>query len=513
LARIKYKNTADKSIARIAKKSKVYDNKYEYCKKTIYCMEKINLTNSYPIKENVKQSNHFPSEKEAEKYLEVTNEHADEKSFLITDALDKNLLPGVENIKKDKKNIRILEIGPGGGSTLEIWRDYAKQHVNTEIDVDAIEFINKQERHSESGKKHLKALKQNAIISIGQAQELPFNDNSFSAINISSVFHEVGSYDGGRKSINQALQEISRVLAPEGAVGYRDVAAPSENLNTPHQTKYIRPAWRNFIKEAAPYLIENSPDFYKNKLQDVKIWQKGKKISPRDINSDEELIVEAPIGFICEIQRHYITARDHLLRHGDLGLYITKTQWVNMEEGIKQTFIKTHLNSFAEEIAGEYSSGVLGDNEYIFDDGLDFDNMTDEVMQKFFKNIKKDDKKGKASFNEWLNREGHEFYFYYNISELIQAAVKASQKNNDQHVLMPKNSEDIQTIPRYYYQRYLNDVFDNPLPDAKQLVRFWKIPKQNAKHCLEKLVENKKLNDAMGESSKKCWKSINDLLN
>jgi len=290
------------------------------------------------------------------------------------------------------------------------------------------------------------------------------------------------------------------------------VAAPSKSLNIPYKTKYIRPAWCSFIKEVAPYLIENSPDVYNNRLRDVKIWQKGKKISPQDINSDEELIVDAPIGFICEIQRHYITARDHLLRHGDLGLYITKTQWVNMEEGIKQTFIKTHLNSFAEEIAGEYSNGVLGNGEYIFDDGLDFDNMTDEAMQNFFEKTKKDDEKDKASFNEWLNREGHEFYFYYNIVELIQAAAKASQKNNDQYILMPKNSEDIQMIPRYYYQRYLNNVFENPLPDAKQLVRFWKIPKQDAKNYLKKLVESKKLNDIIGGDFKKCWESINDLL-
>ena len=77
---------------------------------------------------------------------------------------------------------------------------------------------------------------------------------------------------------------------------------------------------------------------------------------------------------------------------------------------------------------------------------------------------------------------------------------------------MPKNSKDIQAIPRYYYQRYLNNVFDNPLPDAKQLVRFWKIPEQDAKNYLEQLIKSKKLNNIMGEGSKKCWESMNDLL-
>ncbi len=87
--------------------------------------------------------------------------------------------------------------------------------------------------------------------------ELPFADNSLSALTFSAVLHEVYSYiPDGNKAVKATMSEVARTLKPNGAVLIRDFAHPeiTDDVVVEFRHKrgqefyeYFRESWRQFL--------------------------------------------------------------------------------------------------------------------------------------------------------------------------------------------------------------------------------------------------------------------------
>lgn len=162
-------------------------------------------------------------------------------------------------LKSDRKNINILEIGIGGGETLKgIKKLCSKSELLYAIDTEK-KFV----RIGED------IIGSNSILA--NACKLPFKNNFFRVINISSLLHEVSSYGYinkrkhivGLETLRVALSEIIRVLEENGFLYYRDILAPKKRMC--RNVKYYPVSIRFFIDLFLKKFINTEPYFYRNK--------------------------------------------------------------------------------------------------------------------------------------------------------------------------------------------------------------------------------------------------------
>ena len=130
-------------------------------------------------------------------------------------------------------NARVLDVAAGTG---DIAFEVHKQFPNA--DVVASDFAVEMMRMGQA-----RRLGSQVVWSAGDAQRLPFHDDSFDAITSGYLFRNV-------PDIDRALQEQLRLLKPGGYMATLDTAPPPDNLLKPFiliHLKYVIPALGKLI--------------------------------------------------------------------------------------------------------------------------------------------------------------------------------------------------------------------------------------------------------------------------
>jgi len=107
----------------------------------------------------------------------------------------------------------VLDIGCGTGRTaIKIAKSLPKGgHLNG-IDIYNVNAISGNSLETVNRNAELEGVSDKSTFQYGSATEIPFEDNKFNIVNLSSVLHEVHDYEDKEKS----MKEIHRVLKPKG---------------------------------------------------------------------------------------------------------------------------------------------------------------------------------------------------------------------------------------------------------------------------------------------------------
>ena len=210
-------------------------------------------------------------------------------------------------------SLLILEIGPGGGKTLEYamtisdgWHRSDK-YVILDFNLAILNTINSNANISNYSESY--CIQANAL-------KLPFVDSIFDIINLSAVAHECSSYQGGVSALSELVEECSRVLKNNGLLIFRDLEGANllevvdyELLNLPIKV-FFELFFRRFLDQTST--VSKKPDFYD--LDKILIYIDEKRFTATDyfarnlyLDIDCSLRLSAQIGLIRDLQRHFIT--------------------------------------------------------------------------------------------------------------------------------------------------------------------------------------------------------------
>ena len=108
---------------------------------------------------------------------------------------------------------RVLDIGCGTGRTAIKIAKYLPKggHLNG-IDIYNVNAISGNSLEAVNRNAELEGVSDKSTFQYGSATEIPFEDNEFHIVNLSSVLHELHAYEDKEK----AMKEIHRVLKPKG---------------------------------------------------------------------------------------------------------------------------------------------------------------------------------------------------------------------------------------------------------------------------------------------------------
>lgn len=391
----------------------------------------------------------MPKEKINNFYLEQIKNNETEKYGSLKQLTMEDKLPKVNG------QVNILELGVGGGETMQVLKD--QLHNRKDLNIigldNALLFAEHFRKKTDS----------DAVVA--DAGGLPFQERSLSAINASAILHEVSSYgvsdakEGkvfGQSAIKQTLNEIKRCLAENGVFVYRDIACPKNRLAIKTVT-YKRKSWQTFLDLYLPILHKASNDVCPDIVSDFKL--------DRGEGKNE---VTATAQMHREIQRHYITFRDFVRKKiiSKIGIEVAMERWEDKESGNKThsiiLFGQALKNYIRFKDLGNQDSSIKSLSVELQSD--EYDDFTDSIIEKFIVN---------DSFNindEWFRREGREIYTYLSVEELKELA-------SEKHVLINGKTSHLEPLnerllPRNYYQRYLKRVISDPEYEGKQVIDF-----------------------------------------
>ena len=422
--------------------------------------------------------------KESREYLGRLANNVEEKTDMIERGLENQALP-----KTEDGRIKIVELGTGGGESLRRLRDISAKEGNIDLlGVDILPAV------AASVKEKL------GIETIAaDASMLPFPDSSLSGVNASSVFHEISSYGArgpegavvyGKEAIIAVLSELDRVLIPGGMVAYRDMLAPAGDRQQAKEVLYKQESWHLFAEWFLHDFSRAEPAFYSGSAATMNRVPEGFSLN-------------APIGLQREIQRHYLMFRDYLRNESEaFGIEIERSSWLKETEGLKS--ITFSAAERWKEAVGRYGFESYGSSQRRMyrGDSDKFDALYDELIETAFKMSASGEPGGEAYkklFDAWKKREGSEHYIYGNVADLLRLSVRAGVQKGNGYVLFPESSRDIAVAPRYYYNRYLAKVADNPEKDGKQMIAFKKIPKREVPAALEALAGSDPAREVLGD--------------
>ncbi len=388
----------------------------------------------------------YPEEKINAVYLEQIGNNEEEKFGDLEQIVKQDRLPKVND------KINLLDLGVGGGETMLKLK-------NRLSEIGSINIVGLDMAHMFADK-FKKTTQSEAVVA--DAGLIPIKKESISAVNASALLHEVSSYGVttenrekifGPSAVKKSLDEIKRCLVDEGMLIYRDVACPKDRLKI-KTVDYKRRSWQMFLDMYLPAM--NSA--LKNVSPDV---LQGYKLKKEDANTS----LEATAQIHREIQRHYITFRDYFRKKlfPEMGVEIIEENWLEKEKGNKEHSLK--LSGIALECYKRKhpNEGEAEDEKLTLTMTSDeYDDLTDEIIESGL------EKEISDFYEEWFKREGHEIYTYLETDEIKQMA---SELDQDQKALVVEKEE---MIPRYYYQRYLNRVIENPEFEGKQTINFIK---------------------------------------
>lgn len=435
-------------------------------------------------------------------YIDVAaNGNGNEKSLLSLEAY--------RRLSTDigRSSIKLLEIGPGGGSALSTFAAGAVENgLIKPTHVSMLELDGVQSESLLAARKTAERFGISTSLHSGSATDLLdiFPPQSIDILSTSAVIHEAYSYAGGYDAMDKSFQGIAGALSPGGFYAYRDVYGV-KNLSMHERVRHIydKSSWIMFCKLFIDYYTKKADHSYKHYKDRIKLSQNSKSISVDSIEGSTPLSIEAPIGLLRETQRHYITLRDYLWRNGNLGIVpelddSNKTNdWIDRDRGHKRIHYKM-LDD--DPILKTMSTPISGD-EYIVDSDI-FDNTSDVRMSEVLSDIIENAETSEhwKAWSEWLEREGSETYFYMPIGELLgSVALNSFEVSNGTQILLPTSKHDIRKVDRAYYNRYLESKLSNPLPDGKQLVLFELLSLKDRDSSLQE-----KISGALGALSMYC---------
>ena len=287
--------------------------------------------------------------------------------------------------------------------------------------------------------------------------------------------HEVYSYGRGYESIDNAVGAITNTLSPGGYFAYRDVFSVNR-LSQHERTRHVydQESWVRFSQLFLSHYLNNATHPYHRQEDRIVFEQDSKRVNIEQIDVAKILSIDSPIGLLRELQRHYITMRDHVWRSGSLGVQPVLDgagagDWLDMRRGHKRVHFSTTLED--PLLIALCENGPSG--EHVIDGDI-FDRTTDELLVKFLREASEDESSISYSvWNSWLKREGAETYTYMTLNKFISSvALQSFIASDAKKILLPTAPEDVQIVPRVYYNRFLEHTLSNPLPDGKQLVLF-----------------------------------------
>lgn len=407
-------------------------------------------------------------------YLDIAaNGNGGEKAMLTLEALSR-----LKTCGKDTSHV--IEIGPGGGAALDAICDVYECDGDThvlpvsprvtfvELDGVASESLSAaRERFSKYGE---------TVFRLGDASKLStVVPEGADVVAASAVLHEVFSYGGGYKGLDRTMSSIAETLNPGGYFAYRDVySVDDESQHDRKRHIYNRESWVAFAKLFLPHYLDNARHPYHHEDDKVIFEQDSRRVFDNDIDPRKYLSINAPVGVLRELQRHYITLRDYCWREGVLGFvpYLEgdkANDWLDVKKGAKRVHYKVSDESFFPDNLLATISEKAEDGHYTVDGDL-FDITTDAELGKFLNKVLAQNPAAFKVWEEWLRREGSETYVYMTPGRLLAAiALRSLEATDGQGILLPERPSDVLFVDRRYYNRYLQNRLSNPLPDGKQL--------------------------------------------
>jgi hypothetical protein len=430
--------------------------------------------------------------KTAAGYIDVAaNAHGEEKAHLAVRAL--------ERIQHDRP--RLVEIGPGGGSAVaylasQLAADRARSDVHlTLVEVPGVasaSLSDAMEAFNRVGSCELAA---------GFAQDVgTILDDPVDVVSASALLHEVYSYGGGYSGLHSMIRTLPTVLRPGGMFAYRDVyAVKAPSLHDRCMQTYTSRSWLRFLRMFIPQYLQEGTHPY-HSASDLVVFRQDSRVVPAvDLCARTSVVASAPVGVFREIQRHYVTLRDHVWRSGVLGFRPflegpLAGDWIDARHGHKRVH---YVLTESDWLPDSQRAMLLALSEPYTDhytvDGDILDECTDIALSSFFQLAERGDGECSTVWQGWATREGRETYAYLTLDALLAAfAVNSAEVAQEQRtVLVPVQVEDVIRRDRAYYNRYLRRAIPNPLKDAKQLVLFSNVPVDDARslsrglHCLQ----------------------------
>lgn len=407
--------------------------------------------------------------------LQIAN-NVDEKINEIADAIVNNQLP-----RASDGRMKVLELGTGGGESIVVLKKSIERRNDIDIFASDVSVGILQKIQGE----------QNIPSVSADVMRFSFKENSLSAINASAVFHEVSSYGlfgnksenrniYGREAIKCTFVEIQKSLMNGGMLAYRDVLCPNEMFEN-KTVIYKNKAWEYFAKW-----------FYSDFLEaDARVFSQSNEPKIEQENGTMKLTTTKHLH--RELQRHHLMFRDYFRTQlaDTIGLKVIREDWLDKERGIKKhEFLASGiLHQLINSIGIQrYEKYEMQSKEY--------DTLFDKLIESILEQELNGDFFLGAEISDWKKREGKEVYTYASIEEMLELACDACSIVNDGHILFPKIESDVKTLPRNYYNRYLQEVIDNPEFDGKQVIRFYKISLQESLQSLSSFEKEKVIKNA-----------------
>ncbi|WP_444963328.1 hypothetical protein [Nocardiopsis sp. M1B1] len=416
--------------------------------------------------------------KSAPRYLDVAaNTHGEEKAFLVLRALE----------QVGAQRPHVVEIGPGGGAAVRFLASRLRENRNgpNSVDLTLVEVPGVTSHALSLAVAEFNEVG-DCVLAHGFAQDLEsLLQRPADVVSASSLVHEVYSYGGGYGGLHALIRVLGSVIEPHGYFVYRDLfSVRDRSLHERVTHAYDAPSWLRFLRMFTPHYLDHGRHPYHHIHDQVLARQNSRLVEVADLDVGICAVVSAPIGLFREIQRHYITFRDHVWRSGALGFVPVldgqlSAEWLDARTGHKlvhYALVGTEWLPGAYQDMLEALSEPYADHRTV--DGDIFDTCTDVALNAFLTAAEEGDAECSQVWNEWSAREGRETYAYLTTDELLtEFAVSSAQANPGRPtVLLPSGAEDIVVRQRHYYNRYLTKRLANPLWDAKQLVLFRNIP-------------------------------------
>lgn len=409
------------------------------------------------------------------RYLDVaTNSHGAEKALLLHRALDR-----IASARP-----RAVEVGPGGGAAVSYLAAQLSARELDALNLTLVESPGVASQALAQAMDDLSAAGGSCALKEGLAQDLgEILAEPADVISASALLHEVYSYGGGYGGLHAMMRTLPTVLRPYGFFVYRDVfAVDSPSLHERVIQSYDGVAWLQFIRMFLPQYLAEGRHPYHHADDDVLARQDSRIVPISELDVNTCVFMIAPVGLFRELQRHYITFRDHVWRSGILGFTpILEGQlahdWVDFRSGHKRahyTLTEADWLPRSQKASLAAMSEAYGDHYTIDSDILD--EVTDVALTAFLVAAERGDEGCATIWASWLAREGRETYAYMTTDELLTAFAVHSAESTSETVLMPVQDGDIMRADRNYYNRFLNKRLANPLRDAKQLVLFQNVP-------------------------------------
>jgi ubiquinone/menaquinone biosynthesis C-methylase UbiE len=455
----------------------------------------------------------IPDEKYSRAYMYAICGASEEKNVLLIEALRKKELPA-----HGGKTV-LLEIGPGSGDSLKYLSSMIPGlSLRNPVQLISVDLFSMEDFRSSGSASRINTLKKISVVVAGDVQALPFEPEIFSAVNMSAVLHEVYSYGGGLEGVGQALRETSRVLMPGGICCYRDPYALNVDIMTPASQLYKGPAWIDFLQHFVPDFLQHSVTPYAAVSRTIRFYQSLDGVeeprSLRDVDAHLPVRMEAPMGLLREIQRHYLMLREYLIRSGSLGFHMVKPGWkgtlyANRPTGVQTSDDKGLAHKLIQAIAPDRVTNHI----FKIHGSLLFDQAVDFMMRDFFDRLDRRDSSAMLHYAVWQAREGRECYIYLNLPDLFVTAARESlRQSKGKYVLLPSSVSDIRVVPRYSYQMYLSTVVDPPFFEGKQMVKFTKYSRSHARSVLRKLLPELRTLPLLGEQGRRVAAKIQALV-